>query len=115
MRTHELRRCGTGVVMTRLPKQPAVYLMASRRNGTLYVGVTSDLVQRVWQHRNDEVPGFTARYSVHCLVYYELHDAKTEAIAREKCIKKWRRSWKVGLIEKTNPDWVDLWPTILED
>ena len=94
-------------------KQPAVYILASQRNGTLYIGVTSDLVQRVWQHRNDLVEGFTKKYGVHRLVYYELHADMTEAIQREKRLKKWNRAWKIELIEKENPEWLDLWPMIL--
>ena len=94
-------------------KQPAVYILASQRNGTLYIGVTSDLVQRVWQHRNGLVEGFTKKYGVHRLVYYELHADMTEAIQREKRLKKWNRAWKIELIEKENPEWLDLWPMIL--
>jgi putative endonuclease len=95
-------------------KQPAVYILASRRNGTLYVGVTSNLVARIWQHRNDEVEGFTRRYGVHTLVYYEVQPAMTQAIAREKQLKKWRRAWKLELIERRNPEWRDLWDEIAE-
>jgi putative endonuclease len=84
-------------------KQQAVYILASKRNGTLYVGVTSDLVKRVWQHKNDVVKGFTEKYGVHTLVYYELHVSMTEAILREKQLKKWNRAWKIELIEKENP------------
>ena len=94
-------------------KQPAVYILASKRNGTLYVGVTSDLVKRVWEHRIDAVEGFTRKYRVHDLVYYELHDEMIEAIQREKQIKKWNRAWKISLIEKRNPLWQDLWPQII--
>ena len=93
--------------------QPAVYILASKRNGTLYVGVTGDLVTRVWQHSSDAVDGFTKRYRVHNLVYYELHDDMINAITREKQIKKWNRAWKIELIEKNNPTWMDLWPTII--
>jgi putative endonuclease len=94
-------------------KQPAVYILASRRNGTLYVGVTSDLQKRTWEHKNDLVEGFTTRYGVHRLVYYELHDEMASAIRREKQIKKWNRAWKLKLIEGENPDWDDLWERIL--
>jgi putative endonuclease len=94
-------------------KQPCVYLLASRRNGTLYVGVTSDLIQRVWQHKNDLVEGFTRRYGVHRLVWYELYDTMETAIAREKAIKEWKRAWKIKLIEGFNPEWVDLYETLL--
>jgi putative endonuclease len=95
-----------------MPKQPAVYILASGHSGTLYVGVTSDLVQRVWQHRNDVAEGFTRRYQVHILVYFELHQDMYQAIQREKQIKKWNRAWKIQIIEKTNPTWCDLWSTI---
>ena len=93
--------------------QPAVYILASQRNGTLYIGVTSDLVQRIWQHKNDAVEGFTEKYGVHSLVYFELLDDMLNAITREKQLKKWNRAWKLVLIEKPNPTWQDLWPTIL--
>ncbi|MDX8401161.1 MAG: GIY-YIG nuclease family protein [Mariprofundaceae bacterium] len=94
-------------------KQPAVYIMASRRNGTLYTGVTGDLVRRVWQHRNHAVEGFTKRYGVTMLVWFELHGSMESAIAREKAIKKWRRAWKLDLIERENPHWDDLWALIV--
>jgi len=94
-------------------KQPAVYILASGRNGTLYIGVTSDLQKRTWEHKNDLIEGFTKRYRVHRLVYYELHDEMVSAIRREKQIKKWQRDWKLELIEGENPDWDDLWEKIL--
>ncbi len=94
-------------------KEPVVYILASQRNGTLYTGVTSDLVARVWQHRNDLVEGFTKKYSVHLLVYFELHGEMEIAIAREKQLKKWRREWKLKLIEDHNPNWEDLYPRIV--
>jgi putative endonuclease len=94
-------------------KQPALYILASRRNGTLYIGVTSDLQKRIWEHKNDLFEGFTKRYSVHRLVYYELHDEMVSAITREKQIKKWKRDWKLNLIEGQNPDWNDLWERVL--
>jgi putative endonuclease len=94
-------------------KQPAVYILASKRNGTLYVGVTSDLAVRVWQHRNDIVEGFTKQHGVHMLVYFELHDDMESAIVREKRLKKWNRAWKLRLIEEMNPDWNDLYGSIL--
>ncbi len=90
-------------------KQPCVYLLTSRRNGTLYVGVTSDLVKRVWEHKNHVVEGFTKRYDVDRLVWYEPHETMESAICREKAIKEWKRAWKLALIEKTNPEWVDLY------
>ncbi len=90
-------------------KRPCVYILASRRNGTLYVGVTSDLARRAWEHRSDVVDGFTRHYGVHTLVFAEFHDTMVEAILREKQIKKWRRAWKLALIERTNPQWHDLY------
>jgi putative endonuclease len=95
-----------------MAKQPAVYILASRRNGTLYIGVTSNLPARIWQHRNDLIEGFTRKYAVHTLVYYELHATMTQAITREKQLKKWKRAWKLELIEQRNPDWDDLWDEI---
>ena len=86
-----------------------VYLLASRRNGTLYVGVTSDLVKRVYEHKKDLVGGFTKRYHVHKLVYFETTGDIHSAITREKQIKKWNREWKINLIEKSNPGWKDLY------
>lgn len=94
-------------------KQPAVYILASQRNGTLYTGVTSDLVGRTWQHREHVVESFTKRYGVTILVWYELHGTMESAILREKRIKKWNRTWKLELIQSTNPRWKDLWPAIL--
>ena len=93
-------------------KQAAVYLLASQRNGTLYVGVTSNLAQRVWQHKQGLVEGFTQRYGIKMLVWYELHETMYAAIEREKMIKKWRRDWKIALIEMANPQWYDLWHQI---
>ena len=98
--------------MTR-KKLPCVYLLASKRNGTLYVGVTSDLVKRVWEHKDDLVEGFTSKYSVHLLVYYEMHEDMLGAITREKQIKKWNRSWKLKLIERDNPKYKDLWAEVI--
>ena len=95
-----------------MAKQPAVYILASQRNGTLYTGTTSNLVQRIWQHQNDMADGFSKRYQVHLLVFFELHESMEQAIAREKRLKKWKRSWKLKLIEKQNPAWVDPWPQI---
>ena len=94
-------------------KQPAVYILASERNGTLYIGVTSDLVKRIWEHKNNLIKGFTKRYSVHHLVWYELHDSMNSAIESEKNIKEWKRAWKIKLIEKDNPNWHDLYDSIL--
>jgi putative endonuclease len=96
-----------------MSRQPAVYLLASKRNGTLYVGVTSNLVKRVWEHRNNLVEGFTQLYCVHQLVWYELHASMDSAIKREKRLKDWKRKWKVQLIESTNPNWEDLYSQII--
>ncbi|GGY43627.1 GIY-YIG nuclease family protein [Parvularcula lutaonensis] len=90
----------------------AVYLMASRHSGTLYVGVTRDLKRRVWEHRTDYREGFTSKYAVHRLVWFEMHSDIQAAIAREKAIKKWRRQWKINLIEERNLDWNDLYPSL---
>jgi putative endonuclease len=92
-----------------------VYILASGRRGTLYVGVTNDLVRRVHEHRTNAVPGFTRKYRVHRLVYYAIHDDIGEAIAQEKRMKRWARAWKVELIEKQNVYWRDLWPAIAGD
>ncbi len=86
-----------------------VYILASERNGTLYVGVTSDLVRRVWEHKQNAVEGFTKRYGVHSLVYYEAHDSVETAIIREKQLKVWQRAWKLEIIENHNPCWKDLY------
>ncbi len=93
-------------------KQPCVYLLASQRNGTLYIGVTSDIVKRIWEHKNDAVEGFTQRYGVHTLVWYEAHATMESAITREKTIKSWKRKWKLELIEKENPQWIDLYDSL---
>ena len=90
-----------------------VYLMASRKGGRLYAGVARDLIKRVYQHKTKATPGFTARYDVNRLVWFETYDDPTTAITREKEIKKWRRDWKIKLIEKSNPDWKDLYPEIV--
>jgi putative endonuclease len=94
-------------------KQFYVYIMASKRNGTLYVGVTSDLVQRTWQHKDDQVEGFTSKYAVKMLVCFEVHETPESAIAREKQIKKWNRAWRLNLIERSNPQWRDLYDSVI--
>ena len=94
-------------------KQPCVYILASGWDGTLYVGVTSDLVNRVWEHKNDFIEGFTKTYRVHNLVWFEQHETMESAILREKAIKEWKRAWKVELIEKSNQGWRDLYPELL--
>jgi putative endonuclease len=89
-----------------------VYIMASKRNGTLYVGVTNDLVRRIYEHREGQADGFTKKYGVKTLAYFESHDDIDRALQREKNLKHWRRAWKIDLIEKANPDWHDLYDTI---
>lgn len=96
-----------------MDKQPCVYILTNKKEGTLYIGVTSHLVQRIWQHKNNLVAGFTKKYNLHSLVYYEFHEAMEVAINREKQMKKWRREWKENLIKKDNPEWNDLWVDIL--
>jgi len=96
-----------------MSKQPAVYIPVSKRNGTLYIGVTSDLIKRIWEHKNNLVKGFTERYNVHNLVWYELHENMTSAIEREKKLKEWKRAWKLELIESSNPNWDDLYSTMI--
>jgi putative endonuclease len=93
-------------------KQYYVYILASKRNGTLYIGVTGDLVKRVYEHKQNDVEGFTKQYKVHNLVYYDTYGDVSEAILREKQMKKWNRQWKINLIEKHNPQWVDLYQEI---
>jgi len=90
-----------------------VYILASRRNGTLYIGVSNDIMRRTWEHRNDLVEGFTRKYGVHRLVYYEIYDDIDVAIAREKQLKGWDRAWKIKLIEKNNSGWNDLYARLL--
>ena len=90
-----------------------VYILASDRNGTLYNGVTSNLIQRIWQYREKQVEGFSKKYNVQKLVWFEQHENAESAIAREKQIKKWNRDWKIRLIEETNPYWNDLYPSII--
>ena len=94
-------------------KQYYVYIMARKRNGTLYTGVTSDLAKRVWQHKKGELKGFTSKYKVNQLVYYEVHGDVMEAVKREKNIQAWKRAWKLRLIEQVNPSWDDLYYLIV--
>lgn len=94
-------------------KTPCVYILASKPFGTLYSGVTSNLVQRVWQHKNGLVKGFTKRYDVRRLVWYEPHESMESAIGREKALKKWNRAWKIRLIEERNPTWTDLYREVV--
>lgn len=93
-------------------KQPCVYILANKPRGTLYIGVTSGLITRIWQHKNDLVEGFSEKYEVHLLVYYEMHETMLDAIQREKQLKKWNRDWKLELIEKFNENWADLYNQI---
>lgn len=93
--------------------QSYVYILASKRNGTLYIGVTSDLIKRIWEHKSDLVQGFTKQYQVHDLVWYETSENMESAIVREKQLKEWKRQWKIELIEKLNPYWNDLYQTII--
>ena len=90
-----------------------VYILASRRNGTLYIGVTSNLIQRVWQHKDKAIAGFTAKYGVGVLVYFEQHESGESALQRERQLKKWNRAWKLRLIKDFNPLWRDLYSTIV--
>ena len=92
--------------------QPCVYIVANERNCTLYVGVTSNLVARIWQHKSGHVEGFTKKYATHCLVWYEVHHTMGAAITREKQIKEWKRIWKLRIIENFNPEWLDLYETL---
>ncbi|MFA6524820.1 MAG: GIY-YIG nuclease family protein [Patescibacteria group bacterium] len=94
-------------------KQYYVYIMASKKNGTLYIGVTNNIIRRVYEHKNNEVEGFTKKYEVHLLVYYEQTENIESALNREKQLKKWNREWKINLIQKENPDWKDLYNELI--
>jgi putative endonuclease len=93
--------------------QSYIYILASKKNGTLYIGVTNNLIKRVYEHKNNLADGFTKKYGIHLLVYFEIAEDITSAIKREKQLKEWRRAWKIQLIEKTNPQWKDLYETLL--
>ena len=93
--------------------QPCVYIMTNQRNGTLYIGVTSDLAKRVWQHKNEIADGFTKKYKLHTLVWYQPHATMESAITREKALKYWHRVWKIRIIEQMNPDWCDLYNEVI--
>jgi putative endonuclease len=95
-----------------MPNPFFVYILASRRNGTLYIGMTDDLGMRVWRHKNNVIKGFTAKYGVHILVWYEAHPSRESAFTRERQMKEWKRAWKIELIEKMNPQWKDLYETL---
>ena len=95
-------------------KQYYVYILASKKNGTLYIGVTNDLIKRVYEHKQGIMGGFTKRYNVNKLVYYEIHTDINEAIKREKAMKKWMRKWKIDLIEEKNPEWKDLYYELID-
>ena len=96
-----------------MERNPCVYILASRRNGTLYIGVTSNLIKRIWEHKIGLVPEFTRQYGVHSLVWYQTHDTMENAIKREKALKEWKRQWKLKLIEEMNPEWRDLYEEII--
>ncbi len=95
-----------------MDRNPSVYILASKRNGTLYTGVTSDVPRRVWRHKQDEIPSFTKKHGVHILVWCEMHETMKVAITREKQIKEWKRTWKLELIESGNPEWRDLYEAV---
>jgi len=95
-------------------RHPCVYMLASKERGTLYVGVTSDLTKRIWEHKQDLVEGFTKRYRVHVHVWFEQHETMLSAISREKALKEWKRSWKLALIEECNPNWQDLYASLFD-
>lgn len=94
-------------------KQPCIYILANKRNGTLYIGVTTDLIRRIHEHKNNLIDGFTKHYHVHQLVYYEFCGNMNEAISKENNMKSWRRAWKIELIEKNNPEWKDLYNNLI--
>lgn len=94
-------------------KEPCVYILSNHRRGTIYIGVTSNLIRRVWEHKQGLVDGFTKKYQIHTLVYFEMADDMPTAIAREKQLKKWRRMWKIELIEKQNNEWRDLYADLI--
>jgi putative endonuclease len=111
-RRREKKNLNTSTLFT-MQKQPAVYILASKPNGTLYTGVTSDLITRIWKHQNNVFDGFTKRYNVHALVWYELHSTMESAIKKEKAIKSWPRKWKLELISEFNPSWSDLYEIVI--
>jgi len=96
-----------------MDRQPCVYILTNQRNGTLYVGVTSNLSKRIWEHKNKVVEGFTEKYGLNNLVWYELHETMESAISREKTVKSWKRYWKLKAIEEMNPEWHDLYEDLM--
>ena len=96
-----------------MEKSPCIYILTNKLNGTLYIGVTSNLIKRIWQHKNKSIKGFTAKYNLDRLVYYELHQDMISAITREKQLKSWKRQWKINLIEAKNSSWIDLYSEII--
>ncbi|MCK4950531.1 MAG: GIY-YIG nuclease family protein [Gammaproteobacteria bacterium] len=96
-----------------MERQPCVYMLTSKRNGTIYTGVTSNLLKRIWEHKNHTVEGFTKKYGVNILVWYEIHETMESAICKEKAIKNWKRAWKIKTIEKINPQWRDMYNDLL--
>jgi putative endonuclease len=96
-----------------MERQPCVYILTNHCNGTLYIGVTSDLPKRIWQHKNKIAIGFTEKYKLNKLVWYEMHETTESAIQREKAIKNWKRKWKLRVIEEMNPKWLDLFEDII--
>jgi putative endonuclease len=103
----------TSISRNDMSRQPAVYILTNKNDGTLYIGVTSDLVKRVYEHKSHVITGFTHKYNLQRLVYFEMHNDMVSAITREKQLKKWNRPWKIELIETHNPDWKDLYPAII--
>ena len=101
-------------ILSDVMKRPCMYILSNKRNGTLYIGVTSDIIHRVWEHKNSIVEGFTKTYGVHQLVYLEFHETMLDAIAREKRLKAWKRAWKINLIEQGNEGWRDLYEDLLQ-
>ena len=96
-----------------MDKQPCIYILAHKKNGTLYIGVTSNLIKRVWEHKNELVDGFSKNYGLHDLVWFEMHETMESAIAREKLLKEWKRKWKLELINRRNPYWRDLYGDLI--
>ena len=109
------REGGDPFIQADTMKQFYVYIICSKRNGTLYIGITGDLNRRIYEHKNKLIEGFTKRYSVNRLVYFEMFESATDAIKREKQLKRWNRAWKLALIEKLNPEWIDLYETSLQE